>query len=152
MSVSSFFSSSALFIIDCDDEALEKTTVYRAVDAVRLRSTLCDIAAAILKNAGTNESLPEDDAYWPALHSLGCIGSLRQQNPTVTGRNGIPHVSLFADAALTQSHKDIGYIYSTFPIVDDDEMAKSGSYRRRDLALTRINTPFVGQRDGEVWA
>jgi hypothetical protein len=49
-----------------------------------------------------------------------------------------------------QSRDDIRYIYSTFPIVQRQEMAAHGTYRSRDLALAYINALMAGQPDAEV--
>lgn len=48
------------------------------------------------------------------------------------------------------SRDDIRYIYSTFPIVERQEMAAYGSYRSLDLALAYINTLIAGQPDATV--
>lgn len=48
------------------------------------------------------------------------------------------------------SREDIRYIYSTFPIVERQEVARWGSYRSRDLALALINALMAGQPDAEV--
>lgn len=45
---------------------------------------------------------------------------------------------------------DIGYIYSTFPIVERHELAAYGRYRSRDLCLAYLNTLIAGQPDAEV--
>ncbi|CAN5184651.1 hypothetical protein BH09PSE1_BH09PSE1_15760 [soil metagenome] len=50
----------------------------------------------------------------------------------------------------TQSRDDIRYIYSTFPIVEREEIAKWGSYRSRDLALAWVNALMAGQPDAEI--
>lgn len=49
-----------------------------------------------------------------------------------------------------QSRDNIRYIYSTFPIVERQEIAEWGSYRSRDLALAWINALMAGQPDAEV--
>ena len=49
-----------------------------------------------------------------------------------------------------QSRKDILYIYSTFPIVERQEIAAHGTHRSRDLALAYINTLMAGQPDAVV--
>lgn len=46
--------------------------------------------------------------------------------------------------------EDIRYIYSTFPIVARQEVARWGSYRSRDLALAWINALMAGQPDAEI--
>lgn len=48
------------------------------------------------------------------------------------------------------SRDDIAYIYSTFPIVEREEMARWKSYRSRDLALAYINALMAGQPDAVV--
>lgn len=57
---------------------------------------------------------------------------------------------VFDPADSAQSRDDIRYIYSTFPIVERQEMAAYGSYRSRDLCLSYINTLMAGQPDAEV--
>lgn len=51
-----------------------------------------------------------------------------------------------------QSRDDIRYIYSTFPIVEREEVARWGSFRSRDLALAWINALMAGQPDAEISA
>jgi hypothetical protein len=50
----------------------------------------------------------------------------------------------------TASRDDIRYIYSTFPIVERQEMAAYNHYRSRDLCLAYVNTLSAGQPDAEV--
>lgn len=57
---------------------------------------------------------------------------------------------VFDPADVSQSRDDIRYIYSTFPIVERQEMAAHGSYRSRDLCLAYINTLMAGQPDAIV--
>ncbi len=45
---------------------------------------------------------------------------------------------------------DIRYIYSTFPIVERQEVAAYGSFRSRDLCLAWMNALSAGQPDAEV--
>ena len=40
---------------------------------------------------------------------------------------------------------DVRYIYSTFPIVEREELAKYGAYRSRDLCLSWMNALAAGQ-------
>ena len=49
-----------------------------------------------------------------------------------------------------QTRDDIRYIYSTFPIVERQEIAVHGTYRSRDLCLAYINTLMAGQPDAVV--
>lgn len=49
-----------------------------------------------------------------------------------------------------QARDDVRYIYSTFPIVERQEMERWGSYRSRDLALAYINALIAGQPDAVV--
>ena len=49
-----------------------------------------------------------------------------------------------------QSRENIRYIYSTFPIVERQEIAEWGSFRSRDLALAWINALMAGQPDAEI--
>ncbi len=48
-----------------------------------------------------------------------------------------------------QSRDDISYIYSSFPIVERQEMAAHGRYLSRDLALAYCNTLAAGHPDAE---
>lgn len=57
---------------------------------------------------------------------------------------------VFDPADPARSRDDIRYIYSTFPIVEREEIARWGSYRSRDLALAWINALMAGQPDAEV--
>ncbi len=57
---------------------------------------------------------------------------------------------VFDPAEPAQSRDDIRYIYSTFPIVERQEIAAHGTYRSRDLCLAYINTLMAGQPDAEV--
>lgn len=58
---------------------------------------------------------------------------------------------VFDPADPEKSRDDIGYIYSTFPIVERQERAAfAGKYRSRDLALSWINALMAGQPDAEV--
>ncbi|SIN63981.1 hypothetical protein SAMN02745824_1326 [Parasphingorhabdus marina DSM 22363] len=50
-----------------------------------------------------------------------------------------------------QSRDDIRYIYSTFPIVEKDEIKKYGNYRSRDLALAWINALMAGKPNAEIF-
>ncbi len=45
---------------------------------------------------------------------------------------------------------DIGYIYSTFPIVEREEVATHGHYRSRDLCLAWMNALAAGRPDAEI--
>ncbi|BBK30387.1 hypothetical protein EDC65_2170 [Stella humosa] len=57
---------------------------------------------------------------------------------------------VFDPADAVRSRDDIRYIYSTFPIVEREEVARWGSYRSRDLALAWINALMAGQPDATV--
>ena len=48
-----------------------------------------------------------------------------------------------------QSRDDVSYIYSTFPIVEKQEMKAHGRYLSRDLALAYCNTLAAGHPDAE---
>lgn len=45
---------------------------------------------------------------------------------------------------------DIRHIYSTFPIVERDEIAAFGCYRSRDLCLAWMNALAAGDPDANV--
>lgn len=49
-----------------------------------------------------------------------------------------------------QARDDVRYIYSTFPIVERQEMARWNTYRSRDLCLSWINALLAGQPDAKV--
>jgi len=57
---------------------------------------------------------------------------------------------VFDPADPAQSRDDIRYIYSTFPIVEREELATWGSYRSRDLCLAWINALMAGQPDAAI--
>lgn len=57
---------------------------------------------------------------------------------------------IFDPTDPAQSRYDIRYIYSTFPIVERQEVAAYGRYRSRDLALAYINALIAGQPDAVV--
>ena len=53
-----------------------------------------------------------------------------------------------ADAPLGRD--DIRYIYSTFPIVEREEIGRWGNYRSRDLCLAWVNALTSGQPDATI--
>lgn len=57
---------------------------------------------------------------------------------------------VFDPANAESSRDDIRYIYSTFPIVERQEVEAYGRYRSRDLALAWINALMAGQPDADV--
>lgn len=57
---------------------------------------------------------------------------------------------VFDPADPAQSRDDIRYIYSTFPIVEREEIARWGSYRSRDLALAWINALMGGEPEAVI--
>lgn len=57
---------------------------------------------------------------------------------------------VFDPARPEQSRDDVRYIYSTFPIVEREELARWGRYRSRDLCLAWINALIAGQPDAAV--
>ncbi len=57
---------------------------------------------------------------------------------------------VFDPADPAQGRDDVAYIYSTFPIVEREEVARWGSYRSRDLCLAWINALMAGQPDSDV--
>ncbi|MBF0665607.1 MAG: restriction endonuclease, partial [Brevundimonas sp.] len=57
---------------------------------------------------------------------------------------------VFDPADAAQSRDDIRYIYSTFPIVEREEITRWGSYRSRDLALAWVNALMAGQPDAVI--
>ncbi len=48
------------------------------------------------------------------------------------------------------SRDDVRYVYSTFPIIEREEMAVWGSYRSRELCLAYINALTAGHPDADV--
>jgi hypothetical protein len=57
---------------------------------------------------------------------------------------------VYDPANVAQSRDDVAYIYSTFPIVERQEIAAHGTYRSRDLCLGYINALMAGQPDAVV--
>ncbi|MNS22164.1 hypothetical protein D3C72_539470 [compost metagenome] len=57
---------------------------------------------------------------------------------------------VFNPAEPAQSRDDVRFIYSTFPIVEREEVARWGSYRSRDLALAWINALMAGEPDAVI--
>lgn len=57
---------------------------------------------------------------------------------------------VFDPANTAVSRDDIRYIYSTFPIVAQQERDKWGSYKSEELCLAWINALIAGQPDAEV--
>ncbi len=45
---------------------------------------------------------------------------------------------------------DVRYIYSTFPIVEREEVAAYGTYRSRDLCLAFMNALAAGNPDADI--
>jgi hypothetical protein len=45
---------------------------------------------------------------------------------------------------------DVRYIYSTFPIVEREEIAAYGRYRSRDLCLAFMNALAAGDPDANI--
>ena len=56
---------------------------------------------------------------------------------------------IFDPSNRAQSRDDIAYIYSTFPIVERQEIEAHGHYLSRDLALAYCNTLAAGHPDAE---
>lgn len=56
---------------------------------------------------------------------------------------------IFDPANRAQGRDDITYIYSTFPIVERQEIDAHGRYLSRDLALAFCNTLAAGHPDAE---
>jgi hypothetical protein len=56
---------------------------------------------------------------------------------------------IFDASNRAQSRDDITYIYSTFPIVERQEIEAHGRYLSRDLALAYCNTLAAGHPDAE---
>lgn len=57
---------------------------------------------------------------------------------------------VFDPANAAQSRDDIRYIYSTFPIVSQQEREKWGSYKSEELCLAWINALMAGQPDADI--
>jgi hypothetical protein len=51
---------------------------------------------------------------------------------------------------IAQGRDDVRYIYSTFPIVERDEMEVYGRYRSRDLCLAYLNALAAGDPDAKI--
>src|SRR3546814_19062212 len=57
---------------------------------------------------------------------------------------------VFDTANPAQSRDEIRYIYSTFPIVEREETAKTGQYRSRDQGLAGITATISGKPYADV--
>ena len=57
---------------------------------------------------------------------------------------------VFDPADRERSRDDIRYIYSTFPIVERQELAAHDRYLSRDLCLAYVNALDAGQPDAVV--
>lgn len=57
---------------------------------------------------------------------------------------------VFDPANPEQSRDDIRHVYSTFPIVEREEVGRWRRYRSRDLCLAWINALIAGQPDAQV--
>ncbi len=57
---------------------------------------------------------------------------------------------IFDSAKQDQSREDIRYIYSTFPILAEQERVKWGSYVSEELCLAWINALTAGQPDAKI--
>ncbi|MGO9005923.1 MAG: Eco57I restriction-modification methylase domain-containing protein [Beijerinckiaceae bacterium] len=51
---------------------------------------------------------------------------------------------------IAQGRDDVCYIYSTFPIVERDEMEAYGRFRSRDLCLAYLNALIAGDPDAKI--
>lgn len=58
--------------------------------------------------------------------------------------------NVFDPADPTRSRDNVRYVYSTFPIVEREEIEKWGSYRSLDLCLAWINALMAGQPHANV--
>ena len=47
-------------------------------------------------------------------------------------------------------HDDIRHVYSTFPIVEEEEMGKWGAYRSRDLCIAWVNALAAGETEADI--
>ena len=57
---------------------------------------------------------------------------------------------VFDPGNAATSRDDIRYIYSTFPIVEREEVAHWDGYRSRDLCLAWINALIAGRPDADI--
>jgi hypothetical protein len=57
---------------------------------------------------------------------------------------------IYDPADPAQSRNDIEYIFSTFPIVEREDVAEFGRYRTRDLTLAYVNALVAGKPDAII--
>jgi hypothetical protein len=57
---------------------------------------------------------------------------------------------IYDTADAIKSRDDINYIFSSFPVVEREEIAELGCYRSRDLTLSYINALIAGQPDAII--
>ena len=101
MSIDAAFQGS-LFANDFLCESVTETPDWQSLDApalYMLEAALRAIFDDFPMTGSPNESQIEDDLIWPVLVALGWSASLRQQNLSATGREGVPDGLLFADDA-----------------------------------------------------
>ena len=92
----------SLFAHDFLTESVVDLADWQALDDValdELDSALRDLFEHFPIAQTPNESQTENDLIWPILGHLGWTASLRQQNLSAQGRDGVPDGLLFADAA-----------------------------------------------------
>ena len=92
----------------------------------------------------------------PFARDLGYVDEAGQVKPPfVWDEDRRLHLRAKLDAVFFQLYgvtdrDDVRYIYSTFPIVERQEMATYGRYRSRDLCLAWLNALAAGQPDAAV--
>lgn len=57
---------------------------------------------------------------------------------------------LFDDQDFEAAREEVRYIFSTFPLVQREELARHGAYRSRDLCLAWISALLAGQPEADV--
>jgi len=89
-----------LFANDFLRKTIADTVDWQALDSEALTVFANGLRAIFDRfpiTGSPNESQTEDDLIWPVLAQLGWSASLRQQNLSAHGREGVPDGLLFAD-------------------------------------------------------
>ena len=92
----------------------------------------------------------------PFARDLGYVDEAGQVKPPfVWDEDRRLHLRAKLDAVFfhlygVTDRDDVRYVYSTFPIVERQEMATYGRYRSRDLCLAWMNALAAGHPDAEV--
>lgn len=113
-------------------------------------------AGDIIKDAVIELTYTSTDmsAFAYDMNFVGANGKLKP--PFVWGEDRRLRLRAKLDAVFfilygITNRGDVRYIYSTFPIIEREEVAKYGKYLSRDLCLAYINALQAGDPDAEVF-